>query len=111
MADFTIKRNDTAPPIVVVLSDAEGPIDLTNAEAIHIYLRSDTRLVKTAAMDVVDVTAGKARYVWQSGDLSEANEYKMEFEINWEDGTVQTVPNDSYLELLVVEDLGEPGEL
>ncbi len=111
MPNYTIKRNDTRPAINVVLSDAAGAINLTGAKAVHIYLRSDTKLIKTGAMEVTDAAAGKAKYVWQAGDLAVEGTYKMEFEVTWEDDSVQTIPNDGYLSLEVVADLAQPGDL
>lgn len=111
MADYTIKRNDTAPAIEVTLKDANGPIDLTNAKAIHIYLKSASLLVKTSTMTVVDAEAGEVKYVWQKEDLKEAGTYDMEFEITWEDDTVTTIPSTGYNSLEVEADLAQPADL
>lgn len=112
MPDVTMKRNDTWPPLEATLSDQDGAIDLSTAEAIHIYLRSETLLIKTGPCEIVEAAAGKVKYLWEPAegetpaDLHTSGTYKMEFEITWADGNIQTVPNGSYLELSVVDDLG-----
>ena len=95
----------------VALSDAEGPIDLTDAKAIHIYLKSDSLLIKTGAMEVVNAKGGKVKYPWHEDDLKQADDYDMEFEITWEDDTVTTIPNAGYLSLTVVADLAQPADV
>lgn len=112
MADFTIKRNDTAPPIVITLKDANGAVDVSTAKAIHLFMKSDTLLVKTGPMDkVTDGKDGKVEYQWAVGDLKVAGSYRGEVEVTRADDTVQTFPNDGYFEILVAEDLGQPSEL
>lgn len=110
-ADYEIKRNDTGSELLATLSDAKGPIKLGTAKAIHIYLKSDSLLVKTGAVEVVDAAAGKVKYVWQAGDLKEAGIYEVEFEIIWEDDTNTTVPNNTYKSLEVFPDLAQPKDL
>lgn len=110
-ADYEVKQHDTGSLIEVTLTDAKGPINLDNAEAIHIYMRSETKLIKTGAMEVVNAEAGEVAYTWQPGDLDEAGDYKVEFEIIWESGGKTTIPNNAYKSLTVHPDLGEPSEL
>jgi hypothetical protein len=133
-ADFIIKRNDSgaAQPLKATLEklkvDAEGkpellegqeqfvPINLSTAASVHMYAKSDARRIKFGAMTLVDKPNGKVEYAFQKAageepaDLSKEGTYKLEFEITWADGSVQTVPNDGYLTLEVVEDLGPSGE-
>lgn len=112
-ADLTMKRNDTWPPLSAVLKDGEGnPLDLTTADTIRILLAGSITIKTGPAAIVGDPKDGTVEYEWQGAegedpaDLHTAGEYKGEFEITYEDGSVQTVPNDDYFTLAVVEDLG-----
>lgn len=113
MADFTIKQNDTWPPLEATLKDGNGvAIDLTEAAQVRILLESDTVTVKTSPADIVDAPNGKISYEWEAAageepaDTAFPGTYKMEFEITWGPGKIQSVPNDSYKELEIVEELG-----
>jgi hypothetical protein len=112
-ADLTMKQNDTWPPLSAVLTDGEGePLDLTDVDAVHVFLSGPIK-VKTGPCTIVgDPKEGAVEYPWQGAeggdpaDLHTAGSYKGEFEITYEDGSVQTVPNDSYFTIEVVADLG-----
>lgn len=113
MADFTIKQNDTWPPLTATLKGKGGAaIDLTEASQVRILLKSDTVTVKTGPVDITNASLGEISYEWEGAsgeepaDTAVAGTYKMEFEITWALGKVQSVPNDSYKELEIVEDLG-----
>lgn len=113
MADFTIKQNDTWPPLTATLKgDGGAVIDLTEAAEVRILLKSDTVTIKTGPVDIIDAVNGKISYEWEAAageepaDTAFPGTYKMEFEITWGPGKVQSVPNDSYKELEIVEELG-----
>jgi hypothetical protein len=54
---------------------------------------------------ITDAVNGQVQYLWQAGDTDIAGTFEVEFEILW--GTeVQTVPNDSYIAIKIVPDLG-----
>jgi len=113
MADLTMKRNDTWPPLSAVLTDGEdNPLDLTAADTVRILLSGPITIKTGPAAIVGDPKNGAVEYEWQGAeggdpaDLHTAGEYKGEFEVTNEDGTIFTVPNDTYFTLNVVEDLG-----
>lgn len=101
-----MKQHDTWPPLIAILSDATGPLDLTGA-TIKVILKPTTgsNIVGTCSI-VAPASAGKVRYNWVVGDTAAVMSYNGEFEITWGDGTVGTVPNDTYFTLAVVADLG-----
>ena len=39
-------------------------------------------------------------------DTATNGNWEYEFEITWLDGNIQTVPSDSYLDLIIVDDIG-----
>ena len=111
MSVFEIKRGDSWRPIEAVLMGAEGPIDLTDATEVRLKLRSDSRIVLTGAVDRLDRPGGKVSYQWSRGDdstpgdLDQVGRYRAEFEIEWDTGDLQTVPNNDYFWVVVYDDL------
>jgi uncharacterized protein YfaS (alpha-2-macroglobulin family) len=60
-----------------------------------------------AAMTVVaPATSGVVRYDWGLTDTDTAGTYRLEFEVTWNTGKKQTIPNYGYDELVIAEDLG-----
>lgn len=111
MADRTIKRGDTGPPLNATLTDANGAINLTTATEVKILFSSiDADPVDTfsGVCVIVDAALGKVRYIWRTDgtDTNVAANYHVEFEITWGDGTKWTVPNAAYNSVEVMADLG-----
>lgn len=110
MSVFVIKRNDTLPYLDAVLSDDNGPIDLTNVTSVHFVMRSSARGVTDAKVRaectvVGDPTNGEVRYEWALGDTDAAGTYRGEFEVNL-GGRVLTYPSSTYIPISIVADLG-----
>lgn len=119
MRTFEIKRGDSWRPLEAVLLQHDGPIDLTDADRIRLRLRSSSVTVLTGDIDIIDAAAGKVSYQWQRpegdpenggehGDLDFDGSYRAEFEIEWNTGDLQTVPNNDYFTVVVYPDL-DPG--
>lgn len=106
MADWTTKAHDTWPPMPGALTDLNGPIDLTAATVVRLKLKSATLAVTTGPVDITDPANGKVSYTWQPGDTATAGDYQAEWEIQWAAGGTETVPNDTYFAVSIVEDLG-----
>lgn len=112
---FTVKQHDTAPSYVVDLADefglpGETPINLTTATSVKFLMRETggTGAPKvTAAMTIVDAANGRVQHDWGATDTDTVGTFDIEFEITWSDGTIETVPNDSYLSVEVVDDLDD----
>jgi hypothetical protein len=123
--DLTYKRGDTAEPLRATLESLDiaktlekgeeifKAVDLSDAFVIRVYLytakteKGEQRWVKTAPVEVVgSAEAGEVEYPWEEDDLARAGLYQAEFEITFIDGRVLTLPNDSYLTIQVLEDLG-----
>jgi hypothetical protein len=121
MADFTLKRNDTAPAMAVQLTDTVNgvttPIDLTAATGVKLITRqqgAQTGTKTNAACSFVDRTTGKISYQWLTTDTDTDGLYSMEFQITWTGGAKETVPNDTiaanggpYYVLEITKDLGD----
>lgn len=112
MADFTIKRGDSWPPIVATLSDNVGQLNLTTATQVKLLFKTVTgSTVYSRVCTITTPAAGQVTYTWTGADaatgpLSTVNSYNVEWEITWGDGSITTVPNEGYKTLSVVADLG-----
>ena len=56
---------------------------------------------------MLDLAAGEGEYRWSSGDTANSGSFSYQFKILWPGTTTepQTVPVDSYLDLLILDDL------
>ncbi len=84
-------------------------IDLSNATNIRFLANTDTRpttpyIDKTAAVD-----SGNSKVVvveLTSAETAEDGTYNVEIETTWPDGSIITLPNKGYLQLVIEPDLG-----
>jgi 5-hydroxyisourate hydrolase-like protein (transthyretin family) len=111
---FSIKNGDTAPAYVVDLQDdvdtTPVAINLTSATSVTFKMRlADTSGVPAvdAVMDITTAASGRVTYEWAPGDTDETGTYDVEFEILWNDGTIETVPNSGYNTVIVTDDLDD----
>lgn len=97
MPDLIVKRFDTYPPVTAVLSDVNGPIDLTAASSVKFIMKGQQQSTVVTGTCAISspANAGQVQYFWVSGNTSVADTYGVEFEITWQAGGKQTVPNSS----------------
>jgi hypothetical protein len=103
-----MKSGDLEPSYIATLFNADGSvIDLTNATSVSLVVKATvgTFSFKAAAV-FLNRAAGQVKYVWATGDTGTVGIHNHEFEIIWPTGRPQTVPNDSYVPFVVVQDLG-----
>jgi hypothetical protein len=60
----------------------------------------------SGACTVMDAGQGQVRYPWVTGNTTTAGVFQAEFQITWNGGKIETVPNGSYLAVEIVADLG-----
>jgi hypothetical protein len=104
---FYIKRNDTSPSMLATLQDADGDAVNITAASVRFHLRpigSQTVTVDEAAT-IVTALDGLVRYDWQAADTDTIGSYQAEFEVTYEDGTVETFPNDGYIRVEIISDI------
>jgi hypothetical protein len=106
MADRTFKQHDLWPPLVTVLEDDDGPIDLTNAASVKVLMKSGATRVSGRCTIAGDPTTGIVTYQWVSPDTDVAGTYDVEFEITWPSSRPETVPNSGYKSVVIEPDLG-----
>lgn len=112
MADFTIKQNDTRPKMTRSLSEtingASAPLNLTSASAVKLISRFSGSLVAkiNASAGIASALGGVVQYTFTSTNTDVVGLMDAEWEVTWNDGGVETVPNSGYFSIEVVDDLG-----
>ena len=99
MADFSFTQHDTHPPLEAVLTDLNGPIDLSTATRVLLLLKGQKRTGAVSVAgecQIVDAENGVIVYEWDPLDTAVADLYNALFEIQWGDGTESSVPNKGY---------------
>ncbi|MFN6965236.1 MAG: hypothetical protein ACK4S4_15930 [Pyrinomonadaceae bacterium] len=108
---FYLKKGDTSPAIETILSDANGPVDLTGATVV-LRMSPDgggnPMLVATATV-VTPQTGedlGKVTYDWQEGDTDFVGTHKAEWRVTFANGKKATWPRGSAdtFDLIVIQD-------
>lgn len=111
MYDVMIKRGDTRTAIKANLKNAMGdPVDLTNCSVyFHMALlgRSVAELVVSRRAHIQDVLTGEVWVVWAPGETDIAGIYRAEFEVIYQDGKRETFPNNGYIGVQIINDLGQ----
>ena len=94
MADVELVQGDTRPSLdgTIRRTVSGDPLDLTNADSVKFQMRKDDDRHYTvdAAATFIDKPTGRVRYEWEEGDLNNPGDYIGQWEIVWNDDTVQT---------------------
>lgn len=105
--DVTIKRGDTRNCIKAVLKDAAGaPVDLTDCEVKFHMAPLGRQAIVSRGAHIEDAAAGEVWVVWAPGETDAAGVYRAEFEVLYDDGKRETFPNDGYINIQILNDLG-----
>jgi hypothetical protein len=109
------KRFDTYPPYQAFLQQAAGAsvLALTAASSVEFIAKNTnastgnnpTSLVIHGTMTIASAAQGLVSYAWGASDLIVADTYNAEYEITWQAGGIETVPNDSFDLFYCVADL------
>ena len=105
---FVIKQGDRREPIERTLRGSDGvAVNLTGATVKFLMRPEGGGAVKIdAAATVVDAPTGAVRYSWDSDDTDTAGKFEAEFEVTFGDGTKETFPNEEYIPVLIIDDIG-----
>ena len=94
MADVTLVQGDTRPSLTGALkiTSSQDALDLTTATEVRFQMRqhNDRRYTVDQPALVINAAGGLVRYDWDEGDLAVAGEYICQWEVTWNDSTVQT---------------------
>lgn len=106
---FYIKQNDRRPNLVAHLKNADGtPLDLTTATSVKFIMSKQgaaTPKINKVSTTVSSATGGIIEYHWVDGDTDTIATYRGEFEVTWATGITQTLPEDDYIKIVVMNDL------
>lgn len=114
MADVTIKQHDTRPVLTRYLiqsvAGATSPVDLTSVSSIGFKMRHTSApvVLVTGVASIVTVSSAYVAYKWATTDNATSGIYNAEYELTYTDGGIETVPNDTYFSIEVVDDLDLP---
>ena len=105
---FTMKRNDTRPGLLATLSLAASDV-ISSVKFFMATPQGTLKVNGTAASIVTQPSAtsgGQVQYSWAVGDSDTAGQYRGEFEVTLSSGRKETFPNDSYIPINIIPDLG-----
>ncbi len=101
MNTFYLKQGDTKIPLSVVLSDANGPVDLTDC-TVRLFMRpwdglsegcGAIKVNAEATPDANQVTnMGLVIYEWEAADVDTPGKFANEWQVTFADGEVATFP-------------------
>lgn len=101
---ISLKRGDLEPPLEILCTDDEVPVDLSLAASIRVIgARSGIKVIDQSASGS---SAGVVLYNWQAGDTDLEGVIDLEVEVTWAGNRKQTFPANSYLSVRIIPDLG-----
>ena len=101
---FVIKKKNTSPILQATLKDALGSAINLNSATVRFRMRElgSTTLKVNQQAEIIDPAVnGVVRYAWQSSDVDSAGIFKAEFEVTYNDGRVETFPNEDFVTVLI----------
>ena len=105
MADRTLKKGDTWPPLRATLTVDGEPLDLTTADSVTMIAVGPENTL-TATLTVLEpATAGRVEHEWEAGETDEVGTHTVEFKVIWSTGVEETVPNTGMRTFAIEEDL------
>ena len=102
--DLIIKQHDTAPPLVATLTDGGAVVDLSTASVVKVIGSQNGAVLFTTT--TTGSSVGVVTRPWVTGETDTVGTIKVEVEVTWASGKVQTFPNDNYLTVRIRPDLG-----
>ena len=107
-ASFYIKQNDTAPSIQAVLTDSNGRVkSMADASLVRFHMQDEnsSALVTNGVGTVINANKGIVAYEWQSGDTANTGIHSAEFQITYDNGTIETFPNTGYIKVIIKSEI------
>lgn len=97
---ITIKRHDTGIGIKATLQNENGTVDLTDASVL--FLMGEYKIHPF----MLDRNNGIVTVEFKDVHTKVEGIYRAEFEVEYSDGRIETFPNDEYIKVKIMEDLG-----
>lgn len=107
-SELTVKLGDTFPPVEAILESSTGsgfsPIDLTEAKKVLFLMKLGVTVI-SGACTYPSPKTGNVIYKWKAGDTNTVGAYRLEWQIEWNSGGIESVPNEGYDSLEIQENL------
>ena len=98
---FYIKQNDTKPVLRARLLDSAGNVVNVTGATVVFSMR-----VRPGGATKVDKQACTINtYPFTATDTNTADRYEGEFQVTFSDASVQTFPNNTYIDITVTDDV------
>lgn len=110
MSVLTFKKGDLEPTFIATLYKEDGvtPIDLTSASSVKfIAVPVGGGTTINRAMSFVSRAAGTVSWAPTAGDTGTVGAYNFEIQVTWSTGRWQTIPNDSFGSMVIVQDIAD----
>lgn len=106
--NITLKQGDTFPPVDITVLNPDGlPLSLPTGTLVRFHMGTlRTGAAFLGVGEVLDAAAGRISYQWQPGDTDTPGGFLAEFQLTLPDGRVLTVPNNDWIEVEIVKQLG-----
>jgi len=103
MSTFYIKEGDTEPRLAAQLKNPDGSsVDLsTSTVSIRVAESRGGSNIINDKTEIIDATDGKIAYRFTNGDADTVGRYRVEFEVEYDSGFIETYPNSGYHTLLI----------
>lgn len=104
---FKLKVGNTAPAMVVALTNADGSVVVLTSATIALKIRREdlSADVVSRTMTIVSATLGTCSYQWVTADSATPGRYRMDIVVTFPSTEVATFPVDGHLTLVVGESL------
>jgi len=105
---FYIKQNDTKPVLRARLLDAAGNVVNLTGAAVVFSMRvrpAGTTKVTTQSCTINNAVLGDVQYVWTASNTDTADRYEGEFQVTYSDSSIQSFPNNTYIDITVTDDV------
>lgn len=105
MVDLNLKKGDTRTAIKATLKNPKGlAVDLTDANVSFIMVKYKTILIDRG-VEVIDASNGIVSVIFTETELSQVGRMKAEFKVKYPDNSVETFPNQGYIDVIIESDL------
>ncbi|MBP1971571.1 hypothetical protein J2Z83_003722 [Virgibacillus natechei] len=100
MNQITLKRGDTGIGLRATLSNEAGNVDLTDANVLFFMGKHEIKA------GIHDAEGGVVNVTFNRNHTSKTGIFRAEFEVTYSDGRVEAYPNDDYVQIRIMKDLG-----
>ena len=104
--DFNIKQNDTRPAIVGTLSCASTDV-ITDVQFKMANKAGTLKVDHSGGIQTQPSSSsgGQVKYQWLTGDTDTSGDFRAHFVVTFNDGRIETFPNQGYINVHVEQAL------